>query len=184
MVDVKIHTEPAKPTCCVGVWHLLAGILMVVLGIYVGMNPIVSLVALSLYIGAALIVIGAGYVASSLSIESGWFMFVGLIDIIIGIILVTNIGVTIITLPAIFAIWCIAVGVAQLVSAYHLGRAKTSWIWSFLLGILGIIFGFLILHYPAIGAITISTLMGLYIILYGILEIFEYFYFRNLKRVS
>lgn len=179
MVDVQIHKNEQKPVCCIGLWHLLAGILMVILGVYVWLNPIVSLVALSLYIGAALIVIGAGYVGSSLTVESGWFMFVGVIDIIIGIILVANIGVTAVTLPVIFAIWCIAVGVAQLVSSYRLGRADMAWGWSFVLGALGIIFGFLILQYPALGVITISTLMGVYIILYGVLEIVEYFYFRN-----
>lgn len=180
MVNVKVKAEPAKQTCCVGIWHLLAGILMVVLGGYVWFNPVISLVALSLYIGAALIIIGAGYIGSSLNVDSGWFMFVGLIDILIGVILVANIGVTAVTLPIIFALWCIAVGVAQLVSAYHQGRSDLPWGWSFSLGILGIVFGFLILRYPGIGAVTISTLLGLYIVLYGLLEITEYFYFRKL----
>lgn len=180
MVNVAIKNQPGKPTCCVGVWHLLAGILMIILGAYVWFNPIVSLVALSLYIGAALIIIGAGYIGSSLTVESGWFMFVGLIDIIIGIILVANIGVTAVTLPIIFALWCIAVGAAQLVSAYRYGKADLPWGWSFSLGVLGVVFGFLILRYPGIGAITISTLMGLYIILYGLLEISQFFYFRRL----
>lgn len=183
MVDVQVKRETGKPACCVGMWHLLAGILMVILGVYVWFNPIVSLVALSLYIGAALIIVGAGYVGSSISVESGWFMFVGLIDIVVGIILVTNIGVTAVTLPIIFAIWCIAVGVAQLVSAYRLGRSGMTWGWSFLLGLLGVLFGYLILLYPAIGAVAITTLMGLYIVLYGILEIVEYFYFKNYTNV-
>lgn len=180
MANIKIAaTTQEKPACCIGIWHLLAGILMVILGAYVWLNPIVSLVALSLYIGAALIVIGAGYVGSSMDLDSGWFMFVGVIDIIVGIILVANIGVTAVTLPVIFAIWCIAVGVAQLVSSYHQGKSGLHWGWSFILGALGIVFGFLILKYPGIGAITISTLLGLYIILYGLLEISEYFYFRR-----
>ena len=88
MVNIKIQTE--KSPCCIGIWHLLAGILMLIVGAYVWLNPVVSLVALSLYLGAALIIIGAGYIGSSLSIDSGWFMFVGLIDIIIGIILDTD----------------------------------------------------------------------------------------------
>ena len=41
-------------------------------------------------------------------------------------------------------------------------------------GILGIVFAFLILTYPALGVITITALMGAYILLYGILEIAEY----------
>ena len=177
-VELRQNTLTERP-CCLGLWHLLAGILMIILGIYVWLNPLVSLLALSLYIGAALIIIGAGYVASSLSVESGWFMFVGLIDIIIGIILVSNIGITASTLPVIFGLWCLVVGAVQLVSAYHLWRRRQTWGWSLALGILGVMFGFLVLYFPAIGVVTISSLLGLYIIIYGILEISEYFYFRR-----
>ena len=177
MVNINIKTE--KSPCCVGIWHLLAGILMLLIGAYVWLNPVASLIALSLYLGAGLIIIGAGYIGSSLNLDSGWFMFVGLIDIIIGIVLVTNIGVTAATLPIIFALWCLAVGAAQLVSAYRLHKIELPWGWSLTLGLLGIIFGFLILHYPSIGAVTIGTLLGLYIILYGVLEITEYIYFRR-----
>ncbi len=179
MVDLVITKNPAPTPCCAGIWHLFAGILMVVLGTYVWFNPFISLLALSLYIGIALIVIGAGYIGSSMSLESGWFMFVGLIDIIVGIILVSNLGVSAATLPIIFALWSISVGAVQLVSSYHLSKNNLPWGWSLSLGLLGIIFGFLILQYPNLGAVTISTLLGLYIVLYGILEIIEYFYFKN-----
>lgn len=180
MVDVLITKNSAPSPCCAGMWHLLAGILMIILGTYVWFNPLVSLIALSLYIGIALMIIGAGYIGSSISIESGWFMFVGVIDIIVGIILVSNLGVSAVTLPVIFALWCIAVGSAQLVSSYHLSRQSLPWGWSLSLGLLGIVFGFMILQYPELGTITISTLLGLYIILYGLVEIIEYFYFKNL----
>ena len=180
MVNLVVTKKISPSPCCVGIWHMLAGILMVILGTYVWFNPFVSLLALSLYIGIALMIIGAGYVGSSISIESGWFMFVGLIDIIVGIILVSNLGVSAATLPIIFALWCIAVGSAQLVSSYHLSKNKMPWGWSLSLGLLGIVFGFLILQYPELGTITISTLLGLYIIMYGIVEIIEYFYFKNI----
>jgi len=49
-----------------------------------------------------------------------------------------------------------------------------NWGWTLTSGILGIVFAFLILTYPALGVITITALMGAYILLYGILEIAEY----------
>ena len=36
------------------------------------------------------------------------------------------------------------------------------------------LFAFLILAYPAIGTITLTALMGAYILMYGIIEIVEY----------
>jgi uncharacterized membrane protein HdeD (DUF308 family) len=187
MENIQIHHEKeqqAKNPCCIGLWHLLAGVLMVLLGLYVWFHPMTGLYALSLYIGVALIVVGAGYIGSSLQTDSGWFMFVGLIDIIVGLILVSELGVTTATLPVIFAVWCLAVGLAQLVSAYRFGRNGLPWGWSALLGALGVVFGLLILQYPALGAVTISILTGLYLVLYGVLEILEYFYFRKRERTE
>ena len=179
---VEFNTQN-KPACCVGIWHLLAGILTVALGIYVWINPMVSLMALSLYIGVALIVIGIGYIATSVNFESGWYMFTGIIDIIIGAILVGNLGVTAATLPIIFAVWSMAVGAAQLVSAYRLKHLMLPWTWSLSLGILGIFFGFLIIMYPAIGAVTISTILGLYILIFGLFENGEYFTYQRFMKL-
>lgn len=67
-----------------------------------------------------------------------------------------------------------AVGVIQLVVAYQFRKAQVSWGWTLTSGILGILFAFLILSYPAVGVITITALMGTYILLFGILEIAEY----------
>ena len=177
MVEISVQTK--KSRCCAGVWHLIAGVLMLFLGGYVWLNPEIGLIGLSLYLGGALIVVGAGYIMASIEEDVGWFTFAGLLDIIIGIVLVANIGVTTLTLPIIFGIWCLAVGAAQLVSAYKLAKADMPWGFSLALGILGLVFGFLILENPLIGTIAISTLMGLYIVSYGLFEIGEYFYLKN-----
>lgn len=174
---VKIIKE--KPKCCAGFWHLIAGLAMVIIGFFIWFNPALSLIALSLYLGTVLVVIGAGYISASLDVDIGWFTFVGVLDILIGIILVTNIGLTAASLPLILGIWCLAVGAAQLVSSYKFGRQNLPWGWSLALGILGLVFGFLILEYPVLGTVTISTLMGLYFVFYGLFEIGEYLYFRK-----
>ena len=104
----------------------------------------------------------------------GMDMFVGVLDILVGIIFVGNLGVSASSMPIIFALWCLAVGVIQLVVAYQFRKAQVSWGWTLTSGILGILFAFLILSYPAVGVITITALMGTYILLFGILEIAEY----------
>jgi uncharacterized membrane protein HdeD (DUF308 family) len=97
--------------------------------------------------------------------------------------MVTNLGITTASLPIIFALWCLAVGVIQLTTSFQLKRAGMSWPWSMTVGILGILFAFLILSNPFIGSITITTLMGLYILLYGLVEIGEYFMIRRLENL-
>lgn len=175
------ETNSMKPFGNVSIWHLAAGILMTLLGIYVWFNPEVTLVALALYLGIVFIVVGAGYFMASFSFDSGWYMLVGVLDIFVGVIFVSNLGLTAASMPIIFALWCLAVGVIQLVTAYQYKKAGFSWSWTLWSGVLGIVFAFLILAYPSLGAFTLTALMGLYIILYGILEIAEYSYSRRLK---
>ncbi len=166
------------------VWHLVAGIIMAVLGIYVWFHPVVSLMALAIYLGVAFIIVGAGYLMFSFSVESGWYLLVGILDLLVGIIFVTNLGVTAASLPIIFALWCLAVGAIQLVSAFRQRKDGLPWSRTLGAGILGVLFAFLILAYPAFGAITITALMGAYILLYGVLEISEYFYSRKIVQTA
>lgn len=167
---------PAKTT---NLWHLAGGVLMALLGIFIWLNPAATLMALALYIGIVFIVVGAGYFAASFSFQSGWYLLVGILDILVGIIFVSNLGVSAASLPIIFAVWCLAVGAIQVASAFQLRSAGYNWSWSLTVGILGVLFGFLILAYPALGAVTITVLMGAYVMLYGIIEIAEYFYSRH-----
>lgn len=168
----------------VSLWHLLAGILMAVVGVYVWFNPEVTLVALALYLGVVFIAVGVGYLIASFSFDSGWYMVVGLLDILVGVIFVANLGVSAASMPIIFALWCLAIGVIQLVSAIQLRRvmSNSSMSWTMVAGVLGIVFGFLILTYPALGAITLTALMGTYVILYGVVEIAEYVYNRKIMQ--
>lgn len=162
-------------------WRMCIGIIMTVLGFYIIINPLTSLLALALYIGIAFIIAGTGYVVTSFSFQSGWELFVGILDIFIGIIFVTNLGVTAATLPIIFAVWCLAIGVIQAVGAYRLYLLNLPWVWSLAIGAIGVLFAFLILAYPFIGILTISAIMGLYAMVYGIFSIMEYFFVKKLQ---
>ena len=152
---------------------------MAVLGVFIWLNPAATLMALALYIGIVFIIVGAGYFAASFSFRSGWYLLVGLLDILVGIIFVSNLSVSAASLPIIFAVWCLAVGAVQVASAFQLRLAGFPWGWSLGAGLLGILFGFLILAYPALGALTITALMGAYALLYGVVEIIEFYYSRK-----
>ena len=162
------------------IWSLCIGIIMIVLGIYVCANPVMSLIAVALYIGIAFMVVGAGYAVSSFSQESAWKLFVGLFNIFIGFFLVANLGITTASLPAIFAVWCLAIGVIHIVRAFRSYKTSFSWGGNLVIGILGVLFSFLIMAHPAIGVFTITTLIGLYIIMYGVFSIVEYWYLSKM----
>ena len=67
-----------------GIWHLIAGIVIAVLGVYVWFNPAATLLGLALYLGIIFIVVGAGYFMLSFSNRSGWYLTVGILDMLVG----------------------------------------------------------------------------------------------------
>lgn len=159
-----------------GYWHLIAGILMIILGLYILFNPVASLIGLALYIGVVFIVVGSGYFVASFSYHSSWYLVVGLLDILVGIVFVSNLGIGAASLPVIFAMWCMAVGIIQLISSFAIKKMGFPWIWTLSSGIVGVLVSLLILAYPGIGVIAITSLMGMYVILYGVFAIVEYMY--------
>lgn len=160
-------------------WNLVAGVIMLLLGVGIWMNPFGTMLALAFYLGLGFVLTGAFYMMASLSIKSGWYLLVGLLDLLLGFILMANLGVTAATLPIIVALWCLTVGVVQVVGAFEIKRYDLPWGWSMTMGFVGIIFGLIILAYPMFGAITISTVIGLYAIMFGVLQFAEYYASRD-----
>ena len=152
---------------------------MLILGILVWANPFSSLLAIAIYVGGIIFLLGCGYVSFSFSQYSGWYLVVGILDIFIGLIFLTNLGLTIQTLPIFFAFWFLAVGTMQISGSLEIKKLGLPWGWSLFSGILGIILAFLILTNQAIGEFTLVLTVGFYICSYGIISIAEYFYFRQ-----
>lgn len=179
MVKNEVIIDEKNCFTKVGSWHLAAGVIMALLGLFIWFNPSATLVALALYLGIVFIVVGAGYVTVSFDNQSGWYFLVGLLDIFVGVIFVTNLGGTAAFMPIIFALWCLSVGIIQVSTSLKYKKHNQPWGWLMSVGILGIVFAFLILAYPMLGALTITALMGAYALLYGAIEIAEYFACRK-----
>lgn len=165
------------------IWNLIAGIVMVLLGLFVWFNPFGTMLALAFYIGVGFVLAGIFYAMSSAEIRSGWYLLVGMLDLVVGFILIGNLGVTASSLPIILALWCLTVGVVQVIGALELKRYGLPWGWSVLMGAIGLGFGLLILAYPMVGAITISTIVGIYAVLFGALQLLEYYMSKNTYRI-
>lgn len=177
MVKINISKTSGR----LGSWHIVAGAIMTALGVYVWFNPAISLLALALYLGVAFILVGCGYLLYSSESPSIKYLLLALLDIFVGTIFVINLGVTAASLPIIFALWCLAVGIVQIAASYQLHRLRLPWSWSLGSGVIGVLFSFLILAYPVVGEITITAFMGAYIFIYGIIEIWEYLTYKDLK---
>ncbi len=153
------------------IWLLIVGLLAIACGLWILFNPVTALVTSALLLGVVFIIMGAGYLMVFRETNDYMILALGILDIILGLIFLTNLGLTAMTMPIIFALWCFFVGISQLVASFQLREVSNS-PWGILLtsGLFGLLFGALIFFYPIIGTFTITVFMGGYLILYGIFE--------------
>ena len=163
-------------------WNLFAGVIMLLLGLVIWFNPFDTLVALAFYIGISFIFAGLFYLVSSYELRFGWYLLVGSCDLLVGVVLISNLGITASSLPIILALWCLTVGIIQIISSLEYKDADLPWKWTALMGYIGLFFGFAILMFPTVGAVAISTIIGFYAIMFGILQIVEYRICRNIYK--
>ncbi len=157
------------------IWLLIVSLLLIGSGIYVLFNPMTALVASALVAGAIFILMGFGYLFDFRQCRSYMCLAIGILDVIVGIILLSNLGITAISIPMIFGLWCLFIGITQFVAALELKEEEIPFgNWLLAAGLIGIIFGLLIFFYPSFGALTITFLMGAYLILYGVFELNRY----------
>lgn len=164
---------------------LIMGIIMVIGGVYTWFHPLAALAALALILGIMFIVVGVGYLAAYFGgCRTGWYLAVGLLDVFVGIILVSYLRQTMLALPFMFAFWCIFSGVLQIAAAIQLKNSPMAnlWLWPLIAGIIGIIVGFWILFAPLAGAVALTILLGVYLVVNGIASILEYVGLRKINR--
>jgi uncharacterized membrane protein HdeD (DUF308 family) len=88
-----------------------------------------------------------------------WWVFLlqGFAGIIIGLMLITEPGATLVALTTVLGFYWLIIGVLALVQVF-VDRA-TPWIWSLLAGLVGILAGLFVLRHPLVAALTVPTVL-------------------------
>lgn len=146
---------------------LLVGILFVGASVLSFINPAGSLESLAYVFAFLAIVNGVWLLANNLG--SGWRIAGGIIDILIGLFLVSNIYYTMAALPYVFAVWFIVDSILRLATIGITRLLGTGFfVLSLIFNILGLIVGILLLFNPVVSALTLSFMVGFYLLLAGI----------------
>lgn len=104
--------------------------------------------------------------------NSGTRMLMGLLDIFFGCFFLFNLLGTAASLPFVFAIWVIIKGVGIFVASFDYKKVGFPYWWALLLlGIAGVVLGVLGLMNMDITAVTLSTLISISVILFGLAHI-------------
>lgn len=96
--------------------------------------------------------------------QSGaWWLFLlqGIAAILLGLMLLTNPGATLVALTTFLGFYLLITGMLALVRVFV--DRSTSWVWSLLSGIVGILAGVFVLNHPLLAAVTVPALLILII---------------------
>ena len=148
---------------------LIAGIVLIALGIACLIWPEPALETIGVLIGIGLIVSGVLGVADffmtgGLAIFTGWLLFDGIIGVLLGIFFLCEPLATAAAMSWLIGILVVCGGIAQIVSAFNMHKLGGG-VWGFALaaGVLSVLIGIALFVAPA----SLSILIGMFGILYG-----------------
>lgn len=149
-------------------WVFLSlGLLSVIAGVVVLAKPGNSLKALAVVTGIFVLIDGIAELLMSLSQRTpnrGFVALIGMLDLIVGILLIRHPvgGVTAVAL--LLAIWLMALGVVRFVRAFESDEHR---LWQLIVAAVEVIAGIAIVADPNIGYATLALFVGFAFILYG-----------------
>lgn len=173
-------------------WYisLIIGVLFVVSALYIFRTPLESYVSLTLLFSLLFLVSGILEIIFSLSNRKeidnwGWTLFAGILNTVIGFILLSNPGFTIVLLPVYVGFGLMFRSIQGMSSSFELKSYKVKGWWQLLiLGLLGLIFSVVMIFNPLLGGITIMYWTAGALLALGIYSIYYAFVLRRLKKYS
>ena len=152
---------------------LARGALLIMLGILAFSFPVLTIVSLATLIGALFLIGGGAEIVAAVSNRGHWnnwgmHLGAGILDALVGIVLLANPGATAAAIPIIVGIWAIAAGVFLFAQAFPLKQARLKgWWWSLLLGVATAAVGWWMITNPFVGALTVAAGVGWAAVLAG-----------------
>ena len=167
---------------------LLLGIVYIIVALWLMFSPLSSYVALSIVFSISMLISGILEIIFSLSNRKGvpswgWYLASGIIDLILGIYLMANIGLSMAVLPFIVAFWLMFRGFASTGYAMDLKRYGTrNWGWYMAFGVLAILCSIGIIWQPGLGALSLVYMIAYTLLIIGIFRVMLSFELKSLHK--
>ena len=167
---------------------LLLGIVYIIVALWLMFSPVSTYVALSIIFSVSMLISGILEIIFSLSNRKGvpswgWYLASGIIDLILGIYLMANIGLSMAVLPFIVAFWLMFRGFASTGYAMDLKRYGTrNWGWYMAFGVLAILCSIGIIWQPGLGALSLVYMIAYTLLIIGIFRVMLSFELKSLHK--
>jgi uncharacterized membrane protein HdeD (DUF308 family) len=157
------------------VWWLvlLRGIFMVIFGIIALVSPGIALLTLIWVFGFYAILDGIAAIVIGIRARGEphrvWMIVQGVVSVLAGVIALIWPGITALALLFVIAFWAIMLGIGEIGGAFaSRRRGSKDWVWTVAAGILNVVFGVLLLIWPASGILTLVWLVGIFTLVGGV----------------
>lgn len=162
-MSVEKNLEDLKNTSHWG-WWLFVGIILMIIGLILITTPVITTLATVLVIGAFLIAAGIVHLITAFIDRKShhlWLhLVIALFTLILGVLMILNPELTVVTLTFLLGLFFLASGVFRIIGSL-LSRFR-SWGWVLLNGIISFILGLLILfQWPAASLWVIGLFVGI-----------------------
>lgn len=156
-------------------WWLISlkGIIFIFLGIFIFKFPVSGMLGLIFYGGISLFISGVMESVFAISYRKthpgwAWQMGEGLLDIILAVVLLLNVGLTAVTLPFVFAFYAILTGIFWMNQSFFFRKnGYRFWLVAFVAGLFSLLIGMLIFYRPVLASLTIFGIIGIMFMVQG-----------------
>ena len=157
-------------------WVLFFGIVTVILGVLVTVRPRDTIYAFAILLGIWLFVAGLFRIVVAIADHQDtggarWLMaFLGLLSVIVGILFLHRTDDTVTTLGFLIGLFWVIGGLVEFFTSYS-DRDLPARGWRIGMGVLAFAAGVVTLVYPNLTLTVLAVIMGIWLIIYGLLEV-------------
>ena len=172
----------------INIYLIVTAVLLVVLGVVCIFNPGASFASAAWLMGLVILVSGVsslifGLRAQAFLPNAGSTTLLAVFQIIVGLMLATNILASEVALIAVFSMWVMFEGISLAVLSIDYRKSHYDRWWLMLiLGVCSIVLGFLALREPETTSTFLGVLIGLGILANGIIRIVAFFGLRRIEK--
>ena len=150
---------------------IFLGILTVIFGIVAIGSPLITGVAVAVFVGFLLLASGVAQIIHAFKSKQWgtgfWGTVIGVLGVAAGLLMVFRPLVGLVTMTMLLAIYFLVDGISEIIAAFRI-KPDQGWGWVLFNGIIAVLLGFMIWRqWPVSGAWAIGLLVGIHILITG-----------------
>jgi len=176
-----VIVQGGLPSKVVWQMELVVGLITLVLGVVVALRPSQSLSVIAVFFGILLIIGGVFHFIRALDHDEehrAWIAIAGLLELVIGVVMIRHLNLTKSAIGLLIGIVWIVQGVVALLSGI-MGGMKGTRGWAIGFGLVSLAAGIVVVAVPEKSVTALATLIGIWFIVMGLLELAAGFVLRS-----